>query len=80
MLRGKILSLSNLYFRKKKLNYYNGFKPGDFQVICGSLVCQNRRLKASTGTPVRGHDTLINFHIFSYGCAAVVKFGQQVQL
>ena len=26
--------------------------PGDFQVICGSMVGENRRLPASTETPV----------------------------
>ena len=40
------------YFRKKKINYCYGFMPGDFQVICGSMVGENRRSPASTETPV----------------------------
>ena len=40
------------YFRKKKINYCYGFMPGDFQVICSSMVGENRRSPASTETPV----------------------------
>ena len=39
------------YFRKKKINCYE-FMPGEFQVICGSMVGGNRRSPASTKTPV----------------------------
>ena len=39
------------YFRKKKINYCYGFMPGDFQVICGSMISENRRSLASTETP-----------------------------
>ena len=38
------------YFRKKKINCH-GFMPGDFQVICGSMVSKNRRSPASAETP-----------------------------
>ena len=40
------------YFRKKKINFCYGFMPSDFQVICGSMVCKNCWLLASTETPV----------------------------
>ena len=39
------------YFNKKKINYCYGFMSGDFQVICGSMVGENRRSPASTETP-----------------------------
>ena len=39
------------YFRKKKINYCYGFMPGDFQVICGSVVGENLRSPVSTETP-----------------------------
>ena len=64
MLQRKILSLSNLslfesetiFSRKiiserKKINYCYGFMPGDFQVICGSMVGKNRWSPASTEAP-----------------------------
>ena len=63
MLRRKIL-LSNLslfesktiFSRKiiseRKKYYCRGFMPGDFQVICGSMVSENRWSPASTETPV----------------------------
>ena len=38
------------YFRKKKINYCYGFMPGDFQVICVSVVGRNRWLPASIET------------------------------
>ena len=59
----KILSLSNLslfesetifsqkIISERKKNYCYGFMPGDFQVICGSMVGENRRSPASTRTP-----------------------------
>ena len=37
-------------FQKEKINCY-GFMPGDFQVICGSMVGENLRSSASTKTP-----------------------------
>ena len=37
------------YFRRKKINCY-GFMPGDFQVICGSMVGENCRSPASIET------------------------------
>ena len=37
---------------KKKLNYCYGFIPGNFQVICGSVVNKNCQLPDSTKTPV----------------------------
>ena len=40
------------YLRKKKINYCYGFMPGDFQVVCGSMIGENRRSLASTETPV----------------------------
>ena len=40
------------YFRKKK-NYCGGFMPGDFQVICDSMVAENHQSSASTENP--GH-------------------------
>ena len=39
------------YFRKKKMNYWYGFMPGNFQVICGSLVGENHWLPTLTETP-----------------------------
>ena len=66
MLQGKILSLSNLSLfesktifswkiisEKKKKNYCGGFMPGDFQVICDSMVAENHQSSASTENP--GH-------------------------
>ena len=54
MLQRKILSLSNLSiflsFRKKKKFCY-GFMPGDFHVICVSMVGENRWSPALTETP-----------------------------
>ena len=41
------------YFRKKKINYCYGFIPGDFQVLCGSMVSKNRQSPVSTETPAR---------------------------
>ena len=38
------------YFRKKKINYCYGLMPGDFQVICGSMVGENCWSPASTET------------------------------
>ena len=38
------------FFQKKK-NYCYGFMPADFQVICGSMVGENRRSPASTEIP-----------------------------
>ena len=63
MLQRKFLSLSNhclkvkpsfheKLFQKEKQNYCHGFMPGDFQVIYGSMVGENRRSPASTETPV----------------------------
>ena len=40
------------HFRKKKINFCYGFMPSDFQIICGSMVCKNCWLLASTETPV----------------------------
>ena len=34
--------------------------PGDFQVICGSMVGENRRSPASTETPVLGVLLIVN--------------------
>ena len=48
------------YFKKKKINYCYGFMPGDFQVICGSMVGENRRSPYSSETPV------FCWHIYSY--------------
>ena len=65
MLRRKILSLSNLslfesktifswkIISEKKKNYCGGFMPGDFQVICDSMVAENHQSSASTENP--GH-------------------------
>ena len=39
------------YFRKKKINYCYGFMPGDSQIICFSMVGENRRSPVSTETP-----------------------------
>ena len=64
MSQRKILSLSNLSlseskiaylfakncFRKNKINCYEVI-PGDFHVIYGSMVGENRRLLTSTETP-----------------------------
>ena len=73
MLWRKILSLSNShyqsettfsqknYFRKKKINYCYGFMPGDFQVICGSMVGENCRSPASSETPVQLFMLIISF-------------------
>ena len=38
-------------FQKEKINYCYGFMPGNFQVICGSMVDKNRQSPASTETP-----------------------------
>ena len=40
-----------LFQKKKKKNYCYGFVPGDFHVICGSMVGENRRSRVSTETP-----------------------------
>ena len=40
-------------FKKEKINYCYGFMPDDFQVICGSMVGENRRSPASTEIPVK---------------------------
>ena len=40
-------------FQKKKKNYCGGFMPGDFQVICDSMVAENHQSSASTENP--GH-------------------------
>ena len=64
MLRRKILSSSNLWLFKsetifsqniisERKNYCYGFMPGDFQIICGSMVGENRRSPASTETPAQ---------------------------
>ena len=62
MLWRKILSLSNLslferktifswiIISKRKKNCH-GFMPGDFQIICGSMVGKNRQSPTSTETP-----------------------------
>ena len=84
MLQRKILSLSNIsqknYFRKKKINYCYGFMPGDFQVICGSMVSKNCQLPASTETPVQLHQHFVNFNkcvsfkcIFCWEVKSMVK-------
>ena len=39
------------YFWKKKINYCYGFKPGDFQFICCSMVGKNCWSPASAETP-----------------------------
>ena len=48
------LKLNHLFmktlFQKEKMNCY-GFMPGDFQVICVSMVGKNRQSPASTETP-----------------------------
>ena len=49
------------YFRKKKINYCYGFMPGDFQVICGSMVGENCRSPASSETPVQLFMLIISF-------------------
>ena len=68
----KILSLSNLslfesetifsqkIISERKKNYCYGFMPGDFQVICGSMVGENCQSLASSETPV------FCWHIYSY--------------
>ena len=49
------LSFHKKLFQKEKNNYCYGLMLGDFQVICGSMVGENRQLPASTETPVKGH-------------------------
>ena len=39
------------YFRKKKINFCYEFMPGDFQVICGSMVGENRWSPVTTENP-----------------------------
>ena len=59
MLRRKILSLKNLSLIENEtiwkmtisINYCYGFMPGDFQIICGSMVGANHWSPASTKTP-----------------------------
>ena len=66
MLQRKILSLPNLssfesktiFSRKiiserKKISCCCGFMLGDFQVICGSMVGENRRSPSSAETPAQ---------------------------
>ena len=84
MLRRKILSLSNLslfesktiFSRKiiseRKKDYCHGFMPGDFQVICGSMVGENRRSPASTETP--GTYTNVSTPIIYSSCGAPNEF------
>ena len=43
--------INSCYYGKTKVNHCYEFMPGDIQVICGSLVGENRRSPASTGTP-----------------------------
>ena len=38
-------------YRKKKINYCYEFMPSDIQVICGSMVNENRWSPALTETP-----------------------------
>ena len=45
-------------FKKEKINYCYGFMPDDFQVICGSMVGENRRSPASTEIPVKNNQSI----------------------
>ena len=38
-------------FQEEKKNYCYGLMPGDFQIICGSMVGENRRSPVSTESP-----------------------------
>ena len=67
---------SKNYFRKKKISYCYEFMPGNFQVICGSMVCKNRWSLASTETPVYYHVHWFFHSIISNGMS---HQGQKLQ-
>ena len=67
------------YFRKKKTNYWYGFMPGNFQVICGSMVGKNCWSLASTETPVIFHfDWKSHFGVQSalYLCSQELRWNE----
>ena len=47
-------------FQKEKVNCY-GLMPGDFQVICGSMVGKNCQSPATTETPAVTKVSLMNW-------------------
>ena len=49
-----------------------GFMPGDFQVICGSMVSENRRSPASTETPAVG-DSCVVYYFQKYIYCLILK-------
>ena len=46
--------INSCYYRKKKINYCNGFMPGNIQIICSSMTGKNGQSPASIETPVYG--------------------------
>ena len=48
-------------FQKEKKNYCYGFMPSNFQIICSSMVSENRLSPASIETPVFGNTISINY-------------------
>ena len=61
-------------FQKEKIIV--GFLPGEFQVICGSMVGRNRRLLASTETPESGGFFFLTLTFREKGCHLVKKLIQ----
>ena len=57
-----IKSITEKLFQKEKNKLLLWIMPGDFQVICGSMVSKNCQLPASTETPVQLHQHFVNFN------------------